>query len=158
MCIVALIKKKKNFFLFKHLIKIIQTSLCSIFYSRPAVLSQNLWSLFFFFSSSQALSSLSSSPHLSSSSSSLRSLSLALISHQALISLQSQSQSRRRPTPSTLNSHLSASLLPAYPKLNVTGPRPWPIPSKQAADPSWRLWSDLAVTDPRQRAPPPCSW
>ena len=35
-------------------------------------------------------------------------------------------------------SHLSVSLPPAHPKLNVTGPRPWPTPSNQAVDPRCR--------------------
>ena len=66
------------------------------------MLLQSLWSLFLFFHHLIKLS------HLSSSSSSLRSLSLALISHQAFISPQHQSQSRRRrrrqPQPQPLSS------------------------------------------------------
>ena len=103
--------KKKKIFLFHSLIKIIQTYIILLF-----LLIQDLPSeaSFFFFHHLIKLS------HFSSSSSSLRSLSSALISHQAFISPQHQSQSRRhrccqpQPQPSPSPSHAVAIASPSH--------------------------------------------
>ena len=158
------LKKKK--ILFHFLIKIIQTYLIllffySFFHSKTCrAPAKPLKPFFFFFHHLIKLSHLShqalishQAHHLSNLShqpSSLIKLSSPLKTKAKDAAVAIPSPSRRRPTSSTLNSHLSASPLSAH-------PRPWPTPLKQAADLSWSLCSDLVVTDPLQRAPPPCS-
>ena len=68
----------------------------SFFYSIPAVLSQKLWSLFYFFSSSPALSS---SSHLSDLSHQPSSLKLSSPCKAKAIAVTSPSPSRRRRQP-----------------------------------------------------------
>ena len=68
----------------------------SFFYSIPAVLSQKLWSLFYFFSSSPALSS---SSHLSDLSHQLSSLKLSSPCKAKAIAVTSPSPSRRHRQP-----------------------------------------------------------
>ena len=135
------LKKKKNF-LFNSLIKIIQTYLIllffySFFHSKTCrAPAKPLKPFFFFFHHLIKLSHLShqalishQAHHLSDLSHQPSSLIKLSSPYKAkaksvAVAVANPSPSCRRPTPSTLNSHLSASLLSAYPKLNVTGPRP----------------------------------
>ena len=99
--------------------------------------------------------------HLSSSSSSLRSLSSALISHQAFISPQHQSQSRRhrrrqpQPQPSPSPTTAPAIAVPRHrqPTPSSSRPRPSPAPATTLTSLLHRCRPTHAL-DPLRRSKP----